>query len=70
MRNATKVKIQLRAGKWEEELEFYNINPEDYRRHAIEFMRLRSANEADTIWEDILEVEYQGRNKSHEFSRL
>lgn len=53
--NRTKVKIQ--AGAWSEELELYNIAPEHYKRHAVEFMKLRSQHDADTIWDKLLEVE-------------
>lgn len=62
-----KIKIQL--GEWSDELELWNIDPAEYRQHAIEFMKLRSQQEADTLWEELLEVE-EIREDEHEFSRL
>lgn len=65
--NRTRVKIQ--AGHWSEELELWNIAPQDQKRHAIEFMKLRSQHEADTLWNNILEVE-EIREEQHGKFRL
>lgn len=69
MDRAISKKIRIQLGEWSDELELWNIEPAEYRQHAIEFMKLRSQHEADTLWEELLEVE-EIREEAHEFSRL
>ena len=69
MERAISKKIRIQLGEWSDELELWNIEPAEYRQHAIEFMKLRSQHEADTLWEELLEVE-EIREEAHEFSRL
>lgn len=69
MERAISKKIRIQLGEWSDELELWNIEPAEYRQHAIEFMKLRSQHEGDTLWEELLEVE-EIREEAHEFSRL
>jgi hypothetical protein len=69
MDRALSKKIRIQLGEWSEEMELWNIAPEDYRQHAVEFMKWRSQHEADTLWNNILEVE-EIREEQHGKFRL